>query len=207
MNSMHSSSAREVVEADLGGGSPRSIPSRGCSQLNATALDGQGGTMSIRDATRADFPTILELNQKSVAETSSLDGEALTALAAQANYFKVHTQGDAVIGFLIGLRESALYENVNFRWFRERFPRFIYIDRIVVDPARRGIGVGIALYLDIERHARESGVEMLACEVNVQPENKPSLEFHRNRGFVETGAQTLPQQEKVVSMLVRRLAP
>jgi predicted GNAT superfamily acetyltransferase len=162
--------------------------------------------MTIRDATRADFLTILELNDKSVAETSPLDERGLAALAAQSDCFKVHSQGGAVTAFLIALRENARYENVNFRWFCERYPRFIYIDRIVVAPDRRGAGIGAALYEDVERHARDSGIDMLACEVNVQPENQPSLEFHRNRGFVEVGTQSLPTQEKVVAMLVLHLS-
>jgi predicted GNAT superfamily acetyltransferase len=163
--------------------------------------------MSIRDATRSDFATILDLNAKSVAETSPLDRDALTALAGQSDYFKVCTRDGVVAGFVIGLRENRSYANVNFRWFAQRFPRFVYIDRIVVDQDRRGGGVGTALYLDLERHARQSGVDLLACEVNLQPENPASLKFHRKRGFVEVGTQELSQRGKVVAMLVRRLEP
>ena len=161
--------------------------------------------MSIRDASRSDFSAILELNEKSVAETSPLDMEALTALAGQSTYFKVHTQNDAVNGFMIALREDATYENANLRWFCDRYSHFIYIDRIVVDRDRRGGGIGVGFYLDVERHAKESGIEVLACEVNVEPANEPSLKFHRNRGFVEVGTQSLLLQGKVVAMLARQL--
>jgi predicted GNAT superfamily acetyltransferase len=162
--------------------------------------------MMIRDATRADFPSILDLNDKSVAETSPLDERGLAALAAQSDYFQVHSQGAAVTAFLIALRESAGYENVNFLWFCQRYPRFIYIDRIVVAPHLRAAGIGAALYADVERHARDSGIDMLACEVNVEPENRPSLQFHLSRGFVEVGTQKLPTQGKVVAMLVLQLS-
>jgi uncharacterized protein len=161
--------------------------------------------LSIRDATSADFEAILRLNEASVAETSPLDAGALSSLASMSAYFKVSTNVDVVAGFLIGLREGAAYENENFRWFRERFTRFIYIDRVVVDRDRRGTGIGAALYADVERQATETGVDLLTCEVNVLPENTSSLAFHQRRGFVEVGRQSLPLRQKTVAMFVRRL--
>jgi predicted GNAT superfamily acetyltransferase len=164
-------------------------------------------SMSVRDANREDFAAILRLNETSVAETSPLDLAGLTRLASMAAYFKVLANGDRVDGFLLGLREDAPYENENFRWFGARFPRFLYIDRIVVDGERRGTGVGLALYADIEVSARQAGVDALTCEVNVVPENRASLAFHVHRGFVEIGRQSLRSRDKTVAMLVRRLSP
>jgi predicted GNAT superfamily acetyltransferase len=163
--------------------------------------------MSVRDARRADFAAILTLNEASVAETSPLDLAGLTRLAAMAAYFKVFAEGDRVEGFLVGLREDAPYENENFRWFGARFSRFLYIDRVVADGHRRGKGVGSAMYADVERHARQTGVDVLTCEVNVVPENRASLAFHGHRGFVEIGRQALRSRDKTVAMLVRRLSP
>jgi predicted GNAT superfamily acetyltransferase len=163
--------------------------------------------MSVRDAIRTDFEAIVRLNEASVAETSPLDLAALTRLASISAYFKASVNEDRVAGFLLGLREDAPYENENFRWFAARFSRFLYIDRVVVDGQRRGTGVGSALYADIERHARETGVNVLTCEVNVLPENRASLAFHDRRGFVEIGRQALRSGDKTVAMLVRRLEP
>ena len=161
--------------------------------------------MSIREVTRADLPAILRLNQASVAETSDLDSAKLATLASRANYFAVFAHDDAIDGFLLGFRENAAYDNPNFRWFRDRFSRFLYIDRIVVRLEQRQRRIGSQLYEDVERHARATAVDLLTCEVNTQPANLASLDFHRKRGFVEVGTLSIPSHEKIVSLQVRRL--
>ena len=35
----------------------------------------------------------------------------------------------------------------------------------------------------------------LCCEVNTFPMNKPSIDFHKNLGFIEVGDMTFPQNE------------
>ncbi len=39
--------------------------------------------------------------------------------------------------FLIAFDQDADYDSPNFLWFRERFERFVYVDRIAVAPAAR----------------------------------------------------------------------
>ena len=56
-------------------------------------------------------------------------------------------------GFLIALRHQAPHDSSNFPWFRERYPQFFYIDRIVVASRRRGGGVGRAFYADVQSFA------------------------------------------------------
>ena len=36
---------------------------------------------------------------------------------------------------LLAFDQDAAYDNVNFGWFKARYPRFVYVDRIVVAPA------------------------------------------------------------------------
>src|SRR5882672_5699801 len=47
----------------------------------------------------------------------------------------------------------------NFLWFRLRYPRFVYVDRIVVTAAARGRGHARRLYDELFRHALEAGHE------------------------------------------------
>ena len=35
----------------------------------------------------------------------------------------------------------------------------------------------------------------LCCEVNTFPMNKPSIDFHKNLGFIEVGKKTFTQNE------------
>jgi hypothetical protein len=161
--------------------------------------------MHLRTATAEDAARVLALNDESVAETSALDAASLRALAAEASYFTVALVGGEVAAFLLALREDARYQNPNFAWFRARYPRFLYIDRVVVGSRWRRQGLGAHLYQDVERHARLGGAERLTCEVNVEPPNPSSLRFHERCGFLEVGTQVLVAQGKVVSMQGKRL--
>src|SRR4051794_6076543 len=107
--------------------------------------------MRLRTATAEDRAPVLALNEESVAETSALDAVSLGALSAEASYFKVALVDGAVAAFLLGLREDARYQNPNFAWFQARYPRFLYIDRVVVGSSWRRQGLGALLYEDVER--------------------------------------------------------
>ena len=47
-------------------------------------------------------------------------------------------------------------------------------------------------------------VPRLACEVNLEPPNEPSMRFHERHGFARVGEQ--PVDGKIVAMLVKELA-
>jgi predicted GNAT superfamily acetyltransferase len=157
----------------------------------------------IRAADLGDLGEVLALNEASVAETSPLGVSALSALAAQADYFQVLIEGAGVAGFVLALRERATYANPNFEWFLRGYQRFLYVDRVVVAATHRHAGVGSRLYADLERHARATDAGVLACEVNVEPPNAPSLQFHHKLGFREVGRLSSPA--KLVALLVKPL--
>src|SRR5690606_37302130 len=94
------------------------------------------------------------------------------------------------VGFLVGFASGADHDSSNFRWFRERYPDFFYIDQIVVASRRRGGGVGRALYADVQSHA-ELRHPVLACEVFLDAESDPALLFHGSFGFHEVGQHVM----------------
>lgn len=61
-------------------------------------------------------------------------------------YCKVAVIEDQVAAFIVALRDGALYENDNYRWFTSRFPSFLYVDRIVVSSGFSGRRIGSQLY-------------------------------------------------------------
>jgi predicted GNAT superfamily acetyltransferase len=161
---------------------------------------------TLRDARRGDFAAILALNEESVRFTSPLAAERLEALHCAAAYHRVVEIDGDVAAFLLAFRESAPYDSPNYLWFAERYPRFLYIDRIVVAPAHRGARLGVALYEDILAFASASGVPWLTCEFDLEPPNHASMKFHERMGFAEVGTRWLVGGKKRVSLQARAIA-
>ena len=153
----------------------------------------------------ADEAAILALNRAHVAETSALDAAELRALLAQA--FHVGACGRGREAFLIALDQDAIYSSPNFRWFKSRHERFVYIDRIIVAPSERGRGLARLLYEELIDAAARARHVLIGCEVNVEPPNPASDAFHAALGFSEAGRATLPGGAKRVRYLIREVPP
>lgn len=160
----------------------------------------------IRDATEADFDRIVELNAAVVRDTSAMDLDRLRWLHTIAFQHRVALADGKVVGFLLSMRNGAAYANDNFGWFSGRYPRFVYIDRIVVDGACAGQGIGRLLYEDLFAECRAKGIGTLACEYNLEPPNPASKAFHDRFGFAEVGTQRVADGTKLVSLQVAELS-
>jgi hypothetical protein len=154
----------------------------------------------IRAAVPGDFATICALNDAAVQHTSPMDETRLAALDSLSCYHKVACVDGRVAAFLLAICSGAAYENDNFAWFARTFPRFVYIDRVVVAQAFRGLRLGSLLYEDLFRHAREVAIPLVTCEYNISPPNEPSRLFHDKFGFREQGTQWLANGTKRVSL-------
>jgi predicted GNAT superfamily acetyltransferase len=151
----------------------------------------------IRDITSADLPAVLALNNAHAAEVNELTADALAALVAVAARARIVDGGH---GFLIALGERTPIQGPNHAWFVARYPAFLYIDRVVVAPAARGLGHARGLYDDL---AAVTGSRPLCCEVNLVPPNPASLAFHDRLGFAACGEGDDPRNGKRVRYLMR----
>lgn len=149
-----------------------------------------------------DEPAVLALNNRYAAELSLLDPAGLRALLAEAFYAR---RIGMVEAFLIGFDQTASYESPNFLWFRARYPRFAYVDRICVGEAARGRGHARRLYLDLFEAAAADGHERVVCEVNADPPNPGSDAFHAAMGFLPVGEAAIHGGAKHVRYYERRL--
>jgi predicted GNAT superfamily acetyltransferase len=147
-------------------------------------------------------PAVLALNNAHAVELSWLDGDALASLLRQA--FHACRIG-AVDAFLIALDETADYDSPNYQWFRQRFDRFVYVDRIVVAAAARGRGYARRLYADLVPRAAEAGHRRIVCEVNTDPPNPASAALHAALKFHVIGVAPIHGGSKTVQYLVRSL--
>lgn len=158
--------------------------------------------IAIRDAVDADFERIVELNAAVVRETSAMDIARLKQLHALALHHRLAIVDGEVAGFVLAMRDGAAYANDNFDWFSARYPQFVYVDRIVVDAAASGKGIGRRLYDDLFARARQLRIGTIACEYNLEPPNPASKIFHDRFGFGEVGRQHVAGGSKLVSLQV-----
>jgi len=156
----------------------------------------------IRHAVPTDFEAICALNLEEVQHTSAMDLPRLVELNAIACYHKVACLNDIVSAFVLAMCSGSPYKNDNFEWFSKTYPRFIYIDRVVVSSRCRGLRLGSLLYEDVFRHARSNSFPLVTCEYNLVPPNEPSRLFHDKFGFKERGTQWVANGSKQVSLQV-----
>ncbi|HET9029187.1 MAG TPA: GNAT family N-acetyltransferase [Candidatus Aquilonibacter sp.] len=150
----------------------------------------------------SDLDAYLRLNAESEAMLSPLDTASLTALLQTAYVAILTPKRDAM---LIALDQDAVYESPNFAWFRARYPRFAYVDRIAVSASSRGRGMARTLYGELIARAIEDGYPVLCAEINYEPPNAASDAFHAAMGFEEVGRAHLSDRAKSVRYVVRRL--
>ena len=158
-----------------------------------------------RDATPADFPQILALNEAFEAVLSPLDLGRLAQLHGQAAVHRVMERSGQIEAFVLAFREGSDYTGDNYHWFARRYARFLYVDRIVVNATAQAQGAGSALYRDIRSLALSDAIPMITCEYDIQPPNPVSARFHARQGFREVAQRQL-SGGKMVSMQVLDLA-
>lgn len=158
--------------------------------------------LTTRDLTGADGEALLALNNAHAVALSWLEPERLAHLVAEAFLARRVGVADAL---LLTFDQAADYDSPNFLWFRERYPTFVYVDRVVVADGARGRGLARRLYGDLFAAARAAGHERIVCEVNADPPNPASDAFHAALGFVTVGTATIHGGKKVVTYLERRL--
>ncbi|WP_168075824.1 GNAT family N-acetyltransferase [Caulobacter sp. SSI4214] len=146
---------------------------------------------------------LLALNNAHAEELSWLEPTRLAHLVSEAFVARRIGVADAL---LLTFDQAADYDSPNFLWFRERYPAFVYVDRVVVDDGARGRGLARRLYDDLFAVARAAGHERIVCEVNSDPPNPASEAFHAALGFVAVGTARIHGGKKTVTYLERTLA-
>jgi predicted GNAT superfamily acetyltransferase len=145
---------------------------------------------------------LLALNNEHARELSWLEPERLQHLVEQAFLARRIGNLDA---FLLAFDQGDEYDSPNFLWFRARYARFVYVDRIVVASSARGRGHARRLYDDLFEQAIAAGHDRVVCEVNLQPPNPASDAFHAALGFVEVGTASVYDGNRTVRYLSKAL--
>lgn len=155
----------------------------------------------IAEVTAEDLGWIHALNKAHEIELSPLTMDALRAHVGATTYAR-QAEGGA---FLFAIDQTGAYNSPNFLWFRNRFERFLYIDRVAVAATHRRRGLAAALYKDLIGFAAARGDERVVCEVNSDPPNPGSDAFHAAIGFDVIGEAFLDDRGKTVRYMARPL--
>jgi uncharacterized protein len=153
---------------------------------------------TIRTIDDQDVSWILALNAQNEEATGPLDAARLRLMLGDAFHARAVNADD---GFIIPFEQSSAYWSENYKWFRDRYPRFVYVDRIVISASARRGGLARVLYTDVFDAARRAGRQTVGGEVNVDPPNPASDAFHNRLGFVEVGRATLTNGKTVRYMI------
>lgn len=151
-----------------------------------------------------DVPALLPLNNIHATELSELDASRFTALVGAA-FCALRTIDHQA--FLVSFDQNAAYDSANFLWFKARYDRFVYVDRVVVARALRGQGIARAFYTALFAQARAAGHERIVCEVNSDPPNPASMAFHTTLGFEIVGAAHLAEKGNFVHYFSHKIEP
>jgi predicted GNAT superfamily acetyltransferase len=160
-----------------------------------------GDIRSVEPSDVSSTTELLSLNNAHARELSWLEPERFHQLLLRA-FLARRISGDA---FLLAFDQDTDYDSPNFMWFRARYSRFVYVDRIAVAPAARGRGYARRLYNDLFQHATAVGYQRVVCEVNSDPPNPESDAFHAALGFAEVGQAAVYGGARTVRYLSRML--
>ena len=140
------------------------------------------------------FNALLALNNLHASELSFLTPERFDHLLAQSFW----SRRIATHAFILTFDQNADYDSPNYLWFHARYPRFIYIDRVVVAASGRGHGLARRLYESLFAAARAAAHDHVVCEVNAEPPNRASDAFHASMRFSEIGSAHIHAGTKLV---------
>ena len=148
----------------------------------------------IREWHKADIDWILALNATAEAETSPLERDELAAMLARSSLSLV---AEPDLGFIIVFDQQSDDDGGNYRWFKDRYSHFAYVDRIIIDAKTRGQGIGKQLYGRLFEAARQASYPFVGCEINIKPANPKSIAFHEGLGFTAIEDRVLSPQKTV----------
>ena len=163
--------------------------------------------VTIRPMTSADLGWAHVLNEANVPAVGTETTEEFAHLLDVASVALVAECDGAPAGFCIVMSAGADYDSVNYLWFSARHDEFLYLDRVAIDERHRRRGIGRALYSEVEARGliARPAATVFCLEVNIEPRNDASLDFHHSLGFREVGQQSTPYGTRV-SLMTRPLA-
>ncbi len=166
-------------------------------------------TLRLREYRPDDLAAIHAINEAAYPAVGAETLDDLGHIAAESVIALVadHAETGEIGGFCLVLAPGADYDSMNYLWFLDRYPDFVYLDRVAISPAFQRQGLGARMYAQVDALAaqRRAGATHFTLEVNLRPRNDQSLAFHAGLGFVEVGQQET-DYGSLVSLMAKPLA-
>ena len=144
---------------------------------------------------------IFELNQNNIPALGSLNNSLhVLDIYNHSLFSALVTVQEKFAGFAFVMDYKSDYKSLNYKFFKNSFKNFLYVDRVAFGEEFQRKGYGTELYNEIYKIANNLG-SPLCCEVNTIPLNKKSLNFHYKFGFQII--EKVPFGEKQVAMLCK----
>ncbi len=144
---------------------------------------------------------IFELNQNNIPALGSLNNLKHVQDIYNNSLFLIEViVEDDFAGFAFVMDNKSEYQSLNYRYFKNKFKNFLYIDRVAFIDKFQRRGYGTITYDEIHKLSKKLN-SLLCCEVNTFPLNKESMDFHRKFGF--SVIEEVPFGEKKVAMLCK----
>ena len=148
-----------------------------------------------------ELNVLYSLNQQNTPEVGGLESiNDLSKLIKMSAINFYVLEGNKIIGFAICFRENSEYKSPNYKYFKNKEDKFLYIDRVVIKSHYRRMGLGTRVYKYIDEVAAKESLP-ICCEVNSIPLNQISLNFHTKNGFREVGERDF--KEHSVKYLIK----
>lgn len=160
----------------------------------------------VRPARPEDAGRIAAVNAEGVPGVTPMLAAEAAQIMREATWFVVAELDGRVCGYLMAYAPGTDYQGEEYLWFKERSADFFYVDQIAVSESARGMGVGRALYDEAARTARSRGLSALVCEINIDPPNQPSMDFHHRLGFSEIDRLKVRLYARCVALMRRPLS-
>ena len=145
------------------------------------------------------FSSFYEINQQQVPKVGSVSLEEFINLIKISNISYGFIKKGICLGFVICLRENTNYQSINYKFFQKRHDRFFYIDRIAIANEYQSSGIGSNFYKKLLSIKDRFNIPICA-EVNIDPLNELSINFHRKFGFSNITERTIKEGYSVVYM-------
>ena len=134
-----------------------------------------------------ELNVLYSLNQQNTPEVGGLESiNDLSKLIKMSAINFYVLEGNKIIGFVICFRENSEYKSPNYKYFKNKEDKFLYIDRVVIKSHYRRMGLGTRAYKYLDETAAKDSLP-ICCEVNSIPLNQISLNFHAKNGFIKVG--------------------